>query len=136
MYHLAQAKALMMRCEGMLEALSFLAQQFRIYEAHYAAKGDQEKANNNAEFARFAEKVIEGGTGGVWQGLLSQTEVEDIKKSVQGTIRQSNLNIIQLFYTTKGYIKFFSLPVLLQTIRKTESVVEFKPLKDVQSPAE
>lgn len=43
----------------MVDTLRVLARQFRAYESHHAHKGDIEKAESNASFAKLAETVIE-----------------------------------------------------------------------------
>ena len=47
----------------MADTLHVLARQFRAYEAHHAHKGDIEKAESNASFAKLAETVIEMAAG-------------------------------------------------------------------------
>ena len=43
----------------MADTLGVLARQFRVYEAHHAHKGDHDKAESNASFAKLAETVVE-----------------------------------------------------------------------------
>ena len=51
------------QCRLMADTLHVLARQFRAYESHHAHKGDIEKAESNASFAKLAETVIEMATG-------------------------------------------------------------------------
>ena len=73
----------------MADTLHVLAQQFRAYEAHHAHKGDIEKAESNASFAKLAETVIE-----MVAGPKSVTiTTDDIAKALQKNERSQPLDV-------------------------------------------
>lgn len=73
----------------MADTLHVLARQFRAYEAHHAHKGDHDKAESNASFAKLAETVIE-----MVAGPKSVTiTMDDIAKALQKNERSQPLDI-------------------------------------------
>ena len=73
----------------MADTLHVLARQFRAYEAHHAHKGDHDKAESNASFAKLAETVIE-----MVAGPKSVTiTTDDIAKALQKNERSQPLDV-------------------------------------------
>lgn len=73
----------------MADTLHVLARQFRAYESHHANKGDIEKAESNASFAKLAETVIE-----MVAGPKSVTiTTDDIAKALQKNERSQPLDV-------------------------------------------
>lgn len=71
------------------DTLHVLARQFRAYEAHHAHKGDHDKAESNASFAKLAETVIE-----MVAGPKSVTiTMDDIAKALQKNERSQPLDV-------------------------------------------
>lgn len=72
----------------MADTLHVLARQFRAYESHHAHKGDIEKAESNASFAKLAETVIE------MAGPKSVTiTTDDIAKALQKNEHSQPLDV-------------------------------------------
>lgn len=73
----------------MADTLHVLARQFRAYESHHAYKGDYDKAESNASFAKLAETVIE-----MVAGPKSVTiTTDDIAKALQKNERSQPLDV-------------------------------------------
>ena len=73
----------------MADTLHVLARQFRAYEAHHAHKGDHDKAESNASFAKLAETVIEMVAGPVSVTITT----DDIAKALQKNERSQPLDV-------------------------------------------
>lgn len=65
----------------MADTLHVLARQFRAYESHHAYKGDHDKAESNASFAKLAETVIE--MAGPKSVTLTKDEIKTITEALQ-----------------------------------------------------
>lgn len=79
------------QCRLMADTLHVLARQFRAYESHHAYKGDHDKAESNASFAKLAETVIE--IAGPKSVTLTKDEIKTITEALQKNERSQPLDV-------------------------------------------
>ena len=75
----------------MADTLHVLARQFRAYESHHAHKGDIEKAESNASFAKLAETVVEMATG-TKRPSVTQQQIEAAVNAAKSPDKRSQPN--------------------------------------------